>query len=333
MSNKKNAQKKLKVSPNTFKGEREGTTPDTAPEQRSEEIQNSPPPRPRYTAETEDDNLSFMSSEEMKARPDLGGYYNHLTPEQQKEVRELYRVWLNKHHALTERDRNAFEVFDSPDWSGLMVRDEFSNPYLPITDTSARSQYDKIKEVFWESSGRSGIDCIDILEENGLVNSPSGFNSRHHIAGWLTALSVINEEQLASQASHELRVGVEETQFGASIADGLHTLALSIKSDVERMRTLDSHYQAVLMGRRLMGIEFQDKTGEFLQANTFVEKMNSPANNRFVKEQREKQDELRERMWNEEQAKHEAFSNELEDVIQNYGELVCDALDTEQDWS
>lgn len=332
MSNKKNARKKMTVSPNTFNDDTDGISTD--------EVKASTPLKLEYLddeaqtdTDEEDDAMSFMNSVEMRKRPDLQGRYRDLTVEEQAEVRDLYRAWLQKHHSLTDQQKKLYEVFDDPDWNGVFVNDEYGNPHLPITDTSARSQYQTIAGLFWDSSAESGVDCIDIVEQERLVNSNTGFNSRHHLVGWMTALSVMNEAQLASQASTELRIGVEETQFASRVANELHTLALSIKNEIDQMRVLDSHYHAILMGRRLMDIEFQNTDGEFSQLATFREKINTDANKKYILEHRKQQDELRGRMNREEQEKEDEIRRDIEEVIQHYGHLLCDALDTEQDWS
>ena len=332
MSDKKNARKKITVSPNTFNGDTDGISP--------EEVKPSTPLKLEYLddeaqadIEEDDDGMSFMTSKEMRERPDLQGRYRDLNPEQQAEVRGLYAVWLKKHHSITQKQKSATDVFDDPDWGGVFVNDEWGNPHLPMTDTSVRNHYETFTETFWKGSGESGAECIDLLEEYKLVNSGTGFNSRHHLAGWMTALSVINEAQLARQASHELRIGVEETQFASQIADALHTLALNIKTDVEKMRTLDSHYSAILFGRKLMDIEYQQNDGSFLLSNTFTDKMNTDANNKFIQAIHEEQDKLRAKIDKQDEEKEQAYREDVEEAILNYGELLCDALDTEQDWS
>lgn len=336
MSNKKNARKKITVSSNTFTGDTEGASPSIP----QEEVKASAPleleyleDEPQIDTDDDDDAMSFMKSKGMRERPDLHGHYRDLNPEQQAEVRELYRAWLTKYHSVTEQQKLATDVFDDPDWNGVFVNDEWGNPHLPLTDTSVRNHYETFTDNFWKGSAESGVECIDLLEEYKLVNSNTGFNSRHHISGWMMSLSLINEAQLARQASHELRIGVEETYYASQIANALHTLALNIKNEVEQMRTLDSHYSALLLGRRLMDIEYQNNDGDFLLTSSFTDKMNTDANNKFIQEISKEQDALREKMAEQEREKEQAYKEDVEAVITQYGHLVCDALDNEQCWS
>ena len=136
MSSKKNARKKIAISPDTFKGDTDGNTTLASQE---EEVKASTPVELEYlddepqsgTDEEEDDAMSFTNSVEMRERPDLQGRYKDLNEAQQVEVRGFYCAWLKKHHSLTEQQTKDYEVFDDPDWSGVFVYDEYGNPKLP----------------------------------------------------------------------------------------------------------------------------------------------------------------------------------------------------------
>ena len=138
------------------------------------------------------------------------------------------------------------------------------------------------------------------------------------MSGWMSAIATMAEGQLSNQASHELRIQTEETQWGAAIANALHDRALEIRKLAEEMVSLDAGYHAILLGRRCMRVEYQNAEGDFLHHNWFLDKLDTPANQKFMEEQQQEIDRIRQQYWEKEAAEFDEWKAKRDEAIKQF---------------
>lgn len=80
--------------------------------------------------------------------------------------------------------------------------------------------------------------------------------------GFMRALSVIVENSAEMQSRQELQAQDQHTQFAVQIMDAITDRAQAIKDMTEELIGLQSHYAAVLQGRRL-SVHYQNADGDF----------------------------------------------------------------------
>ena len=207
------------------------------------------------------------------------------TKQEQQALRERYKDW-NWNEQTLENWLICIPELSDPSFTGIWVSGEY-----PVSNRLVESFFNQIQEKFIDDAISHSQYCVDFMEYAGLINS-STKEPRRCITGWMLALSNLNEQQLSNQASHELRVQVEETQFGANVANELHSKALEIRTLCKEMLALDSYYSAVISGRKNMDVEYQDEEGNFIPSNQFTDKMHTPENIRFIEEIEQKQSEI-----------------------------------------
>lgn len=196
------------------------------------------------------------------------------SPEEQQRIIAEYDAWGWEEEELLKYCI-YHPTFSDPSFRGLFIDNE-----IPLTNRRAKSLYKYERNKFFEDAKKHSAYCIDFMEYAGLVNSRES-RGRRALTGWLFAMSVMSEQQLGRNTSHELRVQTEETQFAVSITDALHTKALEMRKLAEEMLALDAAYSAVLLGRRRFGIEYMNEDGDFLHWNFFRHKSDTEENRTY----------------------------------------------------
>ena len=253
--------------------------------------------------------------------------------EEQERIKQKYAPWGWDDEEL-ERYCIVRPEFSDPDFWGVWVNHE-----VPITNRAVRKWFDRLRQTFREGAHSEAIDCIDYFESTGRTNNvvESDFNSRHPIAGWLYALALMSEQQMAGQNSHELRVQTEETQFAAEISSALHDCLLEIKNLSNKALELDAAYSAIIIGRRLMDVEYCDEDGTFIHQSAFIDKIQTEANKRFLAEKQEEQERLKQEQLERAAADFDAWKQQRDERIAEWeeqnrlpvGVLLCEYADEE----
>ena len=123
--------------------------------------------------------------------------------------------------------------------------------------------YSRVTELFCEDVRKNGIWMIDFLEDSNLVNDHQlGVSINGNPLGFMRALSVIVENSAEMQSRHELQAQDQHTQFAVQIMDGITDSVQAIKDMTEEFIGLQSHYAAVLQGRRL-SVHYQNADDYF----------------------------------------------------------------------
>lgn len=127
-----------------------------------------------------------------------------------------------------------------------------------LTDIDKLSIADKLKVAYGlavESNYRKGLafasEFVMWLDGNGLANDMQSKSGRvDDLISILLATSKLIEAAMAEQARTELQVATEESQFGAELANEMHTFAMQVEKLAEDLTVDIAHYSAVLEGRR-----------------------------------------------------------------------------------
>ncbi len=223
---------------------------------------------------------------------DLPKPYIDRTEKEKKAIRKKYKHW-EWNESLLETWLQIRPELSDPNFSGVFVDGD-----VPITDNKVREWFESFLAAHDKVFVEEARGCMDYMEQTGRVNNHyqegNAFNSRSALSGWAYAIACMSEAQLSEQASTELRLQTEETQFAATISSNLYDCALEMKKIAAEMRYLDAAYASVMLGRKVMDVEFQDGDGAFKQICSFGHKLNSPSNRKYYEEKKEEDKKIRE---------------------------------------
>lgn len=229
------------------------------------------------------------------------------TEKEKQELRDRYAKW-DWEPDMLESYLVVYPAFSDPNFTGVFVEES-----TPISNPKVREWFSKLVTVFRESASEHAQDAINYLEETGIVNNhyTGEYNGRQGLAGWTLAITTLNEAQLARQASTELRIQVEETQLAAEVVNALHDKALDMRKLASEMYDLEGIYAAILLGRRIMDVEYQYTDGSFIHQNWFIDKINTPSARRFLEEQHKESERIKENYLKKEAEEFDAWKKTL----------------------
>ena len=97
----------------------------------------------------------------------------------------------------------------------------------------------------------NAIWFIDFCEDNEIVNNyVGGVSESERILGMLKSLTLMLSQVNANQARAEMQVLNSASQFGMQLSERMSELSEELKDIAEELTMVQSHYAAVMAGRR-----------------------------------------------------------------------------------
>ena len=149
--------------------------------------------------------------------------------------------------------------------------------HLSIDET-----YGHLVNAIHDDIRKAGIECIDFGDRNNAWQDlEDGMHSSRTITGWLNALSLLSEREAANQVRWELTANCEHTQFAVQLADEIHDTTVEIQKLTQHLWDLKSHYMAILVGRKSLGVNYTSEEGEWVPVEAVNQLIDNSATRKF----------------------------------------------------
>ena len=130
--------------------------------------------------------------------------------------------------------------------------------------TKQKYLYDRAVECHFQNVKAETVSLLDWIDDNHYVNDiERGVSRRDRMLAMLQISALLLKQSCQVHARQELQCQNEVTQWGMKLSNTEDDLITYINESVQDLVTYDSHYTAVLDGRKRQ-VHYTDGEGSFL---------------------------------------------------------------------